>query len=218
MGRRPVRTLWQRGMRATRVGMRPRRRLQVLPESSDPPKAGGRERDHRRPQTAEPQDPKAKAEQQDPSGRFVRGHAKLGGRRPSARGRPAKLRDREPAGQRGPSERFVPGHTKLDGRRPGSLNKGGRKPGPGRSPWPERRYCGQGSRSHDARATDCGGKALAHGDPGTPGQHRTRALLASPSALGPPSRDDRPVADGPDMAGVSPGLSAVPPVVGREAA
>src|SRR5262249_30655144 len=134
MGRRPVRTLWQRGMRATRVGMRPRRRLQVLPESSDPPKAGGRERDHRRPQTAEPQDPKAKAEQQDPSGRFVRGHAKLGGRRPSARGRPAKLRDREPAGQRGPSERFVPGHTKLDGRRPGSLNKGGRKPGPGRSP------------------------------------------------------------------------------------
>src|SRR5262249_27974511 len=84
----------------------------------------------------------------------------------------------------------------------------------GRSPRLERRYCGQGSRSHDARATDCGGKALAHGDPGTPGQHRTRALLASPGALGPPSRDDRPVVDDPDMAGVSPGLYQVPTISG----
>ena len=56
--------------------------------------------------------------------------------------------------------------------------------------------------------------ALACNAPPEGQQHRTRALLASPGALGSPPRADRPTADGPDMAGVSPGLSAVPPIVG----
>ena len=49
---------------------------------------------------------------------------------------------------------------------------------------------------------------------GHPRQHRTRALLASPGTLGPPTREDRPAADGAYVAGVSPRLSTVPRVSG----
>src|SRR5688572_9958477 len=37
---------------------------------------------------------------------------------------------------------------------------------------------GRGSRSDDARAAAGGGEAAAGGDPGAPGQHRARAVLA----------------------------------------
>ena len=39
-----------------------------------------------------------------------------------------------------------------------------------------------------------------------------------PALLGPPTREDRPAADGPYVAGVSPGLPAGPPVPGRSVA
>ena len=105
---------------------------------TEPPKAGVSERE----QTAVAQDPKAKAEQRDPRGRFAPGHTKRGGRRPSPLRRPATPESAEtartqqaaePQGrkakaeQRDPRGRFVRGHSKRGGRRPGSLNKGGRK-------------------------------------------------------------------------------------------
>ena len=67
----------------------------------------------------------------------------------------------------------------------------------------------------DARGGDCRGEAVARGDPLAPGQQRTRALLASPGALGPSARENGPGADRPYVAGVSSGLPAVPPVLGR---
>ena len=104
---------------------------------TEPPKAGVSERE----QTAVAPDPTAKAEQRDPRGRFVPGHTKQGGRRPSPLRRQATPRESaerartqqaaEPpkpkAEQRDPRGRFVRGHSKRGGRRPGSLNKGGRK-------------------------------------------------------------------------------------------
>src|SRR5258707_13852834 len=56
---------------------------------TEPPKAGVSERE----QTAVAPDPKAKAEQRDPRGRFVPGHPKLGGRRPSPLTRQARPLD-----------------------------------------------------------------------------------------------------------------------------
>jgi hypothetical protein len=55
-------------------------------------------------------------------------------------------------------------------------------------------------------------------DPGAPRQHRTRALLAPPGALGPPAREDRPGADRSYVARVSPRLCAVPTVSRRTTA
>ena len=98
---------------------------------------------NRRRQTAVAQDPKAKAEQRDSRGRFVPGHTKLGGQRPSPLRRQTTPRESaetartqqaaEPQGQKAKAEqrdsrgRFVRGHSKRGGRRRGSLNKGGRK-------------------------------------------------------------------------------------------
>jgi hypothetical protein len=81
-----------------------------------------------------------------------------------------------------------------------------------------RSYRGRGPRNDDARAAHCRGEAAACWDPSAPRQHWTRALLASPGTVGSPTREDRPAPDGPDVAGVSPGLSAVSSISGRAAA
>jgi hypothetical protein len=66
------------------LGRRPETPREGEIECRKPPKAGVSERHDRRQQTDAAQDPKAKAEQRDPRGRFVRGHAKRGGRRPGS--------------------------------------------------------------------------------------------------------------------------------------
>src|SRR5512138_360719 len=53
-----------------------------------------------------------------------------------------------------------------------------------------RSYHGRGPRSNDARAASRRGAAATRGDSGAPGQHGTRALLASPGTLGSPPRED----------------------------